>query len=99
MPASSAPPLAQPRDKLSPTDVRARPAHPAELTMPHGLTHHAGPPRADDTADRRLACFAVAGRQPAAPPASPPPMPAAKPISSCPQHRPTRFERNPLIGP
>lgn len=58
-------------------------------------THHTGPPhRADDTADKRFACFAIAERHPVAQPGPPPPTPAAKPISSDPQHHPTCPERS-----
>ena len=94
--------------KPSPTDVRTRPTRPAEPAMLGGKprrqcrpapraaappTHYTGPPRcADDTTDRRFACFAIAERKPAAQP-GPPPLPAAKPISSDPQHHPTCPER------
>lgn len=58
-------------------------------------THHTGlPRRADDTADKRFACFAIAERHPVAQPGPPPPTPAAKPISSDPQHHPTFLGRS-----
>lgn len=84
--------LIEPRRPCCPA---ASPAASAEQ-RPGLLRHQPITPgcRADDTADKRFACFAIAERHPVAQPGPPPPTPAAKPISSDPQHHPTFLGRS-----